>query len=147
MKKRYYYEKTETTTINRKGYIEVDNDYTQLYNCFTKVAAKITSANTFKLLFWLLANKVSDSNGINCSMHSYKEYNQYLKEHCGDDCEINYRTFLRSIKDLKESGALTQVGKGHYYANPYMFWQEEVTKRTELLLEEAKDGNFTSLNP
>lgn len=145
--KKIYYEKETVTTVKEKGFIEIDMNYTQLYNCFNKVSLNINAAMSFKLLFWILANKSNDSNGIDTSVVSFNEFNKHLADHCGEDCIISYRTFLRSIGELKDSGAFTQVQKGHYYANPNMFWQGPVEERSKLLIEEAKDGNTISVNP
>jgi hypothetical protein len=146
--KRIYYDIEETRVTRKKGYIELDTDYTQIYNCFTAISPGIKSVTTFKLLFWLLANKTGEMNGIDCSVNSYREFNEYLKQHCKEGaCGIGYRTFTNCMVELKEAGALTRIGKGHYYANPNMFWKDDVDKRTTMLIEEKKDGNYISLNP
>lgn len=146
-KRRVYYEKEETKITKERGWMDIDMDYTQLYHCFTRISPKINSATTFKLLFWLLANKTNDSNGIDTSTESFNQFNSYLSEVNKVDTSITYRTFMNCMTELKTSGALTQVGRGHYYANPNMFWQDSTKKRTILLSEEAKDGNYISVNP
>lgn len=145
--KRYYFETEETHTTKKKGWIEIDMDYTQVYHCFNKIAPKINSATTFKLLHWLLANKMNDSNGIDASTTSFNQFNNYLTAECGANCAITYRTFSRGITELKDAGALTKVGKGHYYANPNMFWTLGKEERVELLKLESKDPNLESINP
>ena len=144
--KKVFFNTQETITKTKRGWIEIDFDFTQVYDCFSNISAKIKSATTFKLLFWLLANKMNDENGINCSTHSFEEFNNHLTQSCGG-CEINYRTYLRAIKELNEVGALTKVGKGHYYANPHMFWAGDKDGRINFLELEANDPELKSLNP
>jgi len=141
--KRFYFETEETHTTKKKGWIEIDMDFTQVYHCFSKIAPKVKSATTFKLLFWLLANKTDDYNGIDASTHSFNEFNKHLETECGLYCTITYRTFSNCIQELKDAGALTKVGKGHYYANPSMFWKLDKDERIGMLKIEAK-GNILS---
>lgn len=145
-RKRIYFNTTETVTTTKKGWIEIELDFTQIYDTFTMMSKNITSATTFKLLFWLLANKMNDENGVVCDSISFEEFNNYLKHDC-KDCGINYRTYLRSIKELSDVGALTKVQKGHYYANPHLFWAGDKDDRLKFLELEAKDPDLQSLNP
>jgi len=144
--KRIWFEKEETKIVKTKGYVDIDRDYTQVYNCFSNISMKIQSASTFKVLFWLLAHKTSDSNGIDTSIQSHREFIQHLQR-VNPELDMTYRTFSRSIRELFEAGALTKVGRGHYFANPYLFWKDEVEKRDELIRLETKDGEYLSLNP
>jgi hypothetical protein len=146
-RKRIFFNTEETVTTTKKGWAEVELDFTQIYDTFTEIAVDIKSATTFKLLFWLLANKMSDENGIVCDSVSFNEFNKYLGEKCKEDCSINYRTYLRAIKELSDVGALTKVQKGHYYANPHLFWGGDKQDRLDFLVLEAKDSELQSLNP
>ena len=143
--KRFYYETEETHTTKKKGWIEVEMDYTQIYSCFNQIAPKIASATTFKLLFYLLSTKMNDSNGIDTRLSSFKEFNIHLETLCGPNKGITYRTFMNCMKELKGAGALTQVGKGNYYANPLMFWQSDHDSRNEFLTEEAKSITYDEI--
>lgn len=145
-KKRIYFKTEEIKTTVRRGYFEIDTDYTQIYDSFSLVAKKIRSATSFKLLLWLLANKTNDENGIDSGINTYNDFNNYLSVDC-DSCSITYRTFLNCMKELMDSGAVTKPYKGQYFANPYLFWKDETDKRIEHLTEQNKDGNFISLNP
>lgn len=140
--KRYYFETEETHITKKKGYIEIDMDYVQVYHCFNNIAPKINSPVTFKLLFWLLATKMNDSNGLDTSIHSFDDFNKHLEKECGPNCKVTYRTFMRSIVELKDAGALTKVGKGHYYANPNMFWTLGKEERIENIKLEGADGKY-----
>ena len=66
MTRRVYFNTEQTTTVVRKGYIEIDEDFTQVYESFSYIAIKIHSGNSWKLLFWMLSNS-SQENGIQVS--------------------------------------------------------------------------------
>jgi hypothetical protein len=145
--KRIYFNTEETITTKKKGWIEIDLDFTQIYDSFSTIAAGIKSATSFKLLFWLLANKMNDENGVDCSKRSYEEFNAHLKDHCNQDCGISYSGYIKCMHELNQVGALTKVQKGHYYANPHLFWGGDKDDRLSFLELEAKDPELRSLNP
>lgn len=145
-KKRIYFKTEEVKTTVRRGYFEIDMDFTQIYDSFSVISAKIQTASSFKLLFWLLANKTNNENGVDSGKKTYGDFNLYLKSQC-ENCEISYRTFQRSMEELTEAGALTKAYRGQYFANPYLFWKDDAEKRIEHLEEQNKDGNFISYNP
>lgn len=140
MSKRIYFETTETKTVNKKGWIEIDTDFTQIYNCFSHISDKINSATSYKLLFWLLANETNNSNGICTNKAIFGKFNLYLGKN-----SVSEKTFYNCIDELVQSGALTKVTKGQYYFNPYIFWKDDKSARVEFIEDEAKFKQ--SLNP
>lgn len=147
MTKRIYYEKEETHTSKIKGYIDVETDYIQLYKNFVKVSGKITSITTFKLLHWLLAERMSDNNGLQ-SGRLLEDFNQYLVESCGEDCAVHKATFHRCLEELIKIGAVNKIGRAHYFANPNLFWSDDVQARLDHLKDHGNsDGTIQLLNP
>jgi len=144
MTRRVYFNTEQTTTVVRKGYIEIDEDFTQVYESFSYIAIKIHSGNSWKLLFWMLSNS-SQENGIQVSNRSFEKFNKFIQDSGAD--VVSKPTYYRCIKELVESGAITQVGKGHYYMNPYAFWKEDKSKRINFITDELKDGSSLSFNP
>ncbi len=145
MPKRIYFETTETTVKNKKGYIEIDTDFTQVYDCFGKIAANLKSITSIKLLFWLLAHEVNKSNGFASSKTVYDKFVKYL-ENVGAEI-VTERTFFRCFEELAEAKAITKVGRGHWYFNPYVFWRDEKNERIKFIQDEQKDKRFISHNP
>ena len=146
VKRRFYFETEETITKKKKGWIEIDMDFTQVYTCFSEIAAFINSPTSWKLLFWLLSSETNKSNVVNTSNEVHERFNKYLKQKC-NHCEVAKRTFHDSIKELLEAGALTRIGKGAYYLNPHIFWKTDKKDRIKFIEDETKDGRYVSMNP
>lgn len=144
--KRIYYETEETKTTKKKGWMDIDMSYTQLYDCFNQISHKIKSGTSYEILFWVLANKTSESNGMDLSAETHRQFCKH-SEIKDPGSSISYRTFTRCIKELYDAGALTKIDRGHYYANPNMFWKDELSKRSDMLELEKKDGTYVSVNP
>jgi hypothetical protein len=149
MKRIYFeYDKTVTTTTKQKGYIEIDDSYTQLYDCFLMISPKIRSITSFHLLFWLLAVKMNKVNGFDSSRNSYLEFNDYLLKNCdAKNCGITYRTFINCMNELVDSNAIVRAGKGHYYASFDLFFRGPLKDRIDLITEEAKYNKYKEIYP
>jgi len=141
----------ETVTIRRrKKTVEEDDsisfviekDFTQVYDCFSKMSAKIRSITSYKLLFWLLANKAADDGTIHVDAIIYEEFNEFLSKECGPECKVIRATFDNCIAELKKVGALLMKGRGHYKANSFGFWRGPLKDRKELLLKEYKSDTI-----
>ncbi len=145
MPKRIFFETTETTVKNKKGYIEIDTDFTQVYDCFSKLSVKLRSITSVKLLFWLLSHEANKNNGISSGKQVFARFLKYLKSEGADT--ISERTFQSSFEELTSIKALTRVGKGQYYLNPYVFWRDDKSERISFITDEAKDKKFISYNP
>jgi hypothetical protein len=145
MSKRIYFETTETTIQNKKGWIEIDTDFTQVYDCFSKLSVKLRSIVSVKLLFWLLSHEANKSNGISSGEAIYNKFVKYLEDEGVE--KVAMRTFKSSFEELTNIGALTRVGRGHYYLNPYVFWRDDKKERMNFIMDEAKDKRYISQNP
>lgn len=144
MAKRIYFNTEETTTTVKKGYLELDEDFTQVYKTIAEISHRINNGVSWKILFWLLSNN-NDNNGVIIDKDTYKRFILYLEGH--NSTIVSRPTFDRSVKELLEAGVLTKVGKGHYYLNPYIFWQNDKQSRVEFITSEVVDGTTKSLNP
>lgn len=140
-----FFETTETKETKKKGYVIVDTDYTQVYDCFSDICVKLRSISSVKLLFWLLSNEVNKSNGISSGKHVFEKFNKHLEENGIE--KIGERTFQACFEELTSIGVFTKVGRGHYYINPYLFWRDSIKKRTDFIIDEGKEKRYKSLNP
>lgn len=145
MPKRLYFETTETVTKNSKGWVEIDTDFTQVYDCFSKLSVKLKSIVSVKLLFWLLSHEANKNNGIASGQHVYDKFIKYLEDE--GSTGIAMRTFKSAFDELTTIGALTRVGRGHYYLNPYVFWRDDKNERIKFIMDENKEKKFLSRNP
>jgi len=90
-----------------------------------------------------MANASNDMNGVEVNKRTFEKFNSLRAE----NKQIALATYYRSIDELCQAGALTKVGKGHYYLNPYIFWSADREARVTFIQEEKKDGNTLSVNP
>lgn len=139
--RRIYFQTEEITTVKKKGYIEIDEDFTQVYKSFNLIAPKIRSVWSWQLLFWIMANATTESNGVVLGNQAFEKFSKHLTK------PITSVTFYNCVKDLVDAGCLTKVGKGHYYLNPYIFWFADKASRVEFIQDEKKEGTVTSVNP
>lgn len=144
MSKRIYFNTQKTITVTKKGYFEIDEDFTQVYKSFTNIALKINNGSSWKLLFYLLSES-SNMNGVVISSEGHKKFSAFLK--AGNSISISRATYYRCVEELCESGALTKYSKGHYYLNPYIFWQSDKGSRIEFLQDESAELGGISVNP
>ena len=145
MAKRIYFETTETIVKNQKGWIEIDTDFTQVYDCFSEICTQLKSVTAVKLLFWLLSHEANKSNGIRSGKAVYDNFQKHLLEKGQQG--VTERTFQNCFEELTTIKALTRVGKGMYYFNPYVFWRDDKMERIKFITDEAKEQKFKSLNP
>ncbi len=136
-----------TVTTDDSVSVVIEKDYTQVYDCFSKMMADVNSVTSFKLLFWLLANKTSGGGGIGIDSITYKEFNDFLISTCTKDCAITRSTFDRCVAELKSVGALTCLTRGHYQANAYGFWRGDTKQRRATLTSQLGDNQLIQYNP
>lgn len=145
MPKKLYFETTETTIKNKKGWVEIDTDFTQVYDCFSKISVQLRSISSVKLLFWLLSHECNKGNGTNSGKVVFAKFNKYLVENGSD--AISERTFKACFDELSQVKAITRVGRGQYYFNPYLFWRDGKNSRELFIADEVKENKFLSYNP
>lgn len=145
MPKRIYYEDTQTTVTQKKGWIEVDTDFTQVYDCFSKISVKLKSITSVKLLFWLLSHEANKSNGINSGKSVYERFIKYLEAEGVE--AVTERTFQNCFEELRSIEVITKVGRGQFYFNPYLFWRDDKSERVNFIVDEAKEKKHLSHNP
>ena len=94
MKRLYYETETETRTVKKKGYIEVDDKYTQIYDSLSKLTFKMKSLTEVQLMFFFCINS-NDQGIFSSNDRSYLDFIKYTKENQGT--EISKVTFFNSI--------------------------------------------------
>src|SRR4051794_11849358 len=118
---RLYYETDEIVVKKKKGWVEIDNDFTQVYDCFADISKHINNPTSWKLLFWLLANESNKHNGFRTDASVISKFNNYLGNNSIKRKSISRGTFYNALDELKEAKAITQVTRGFYYFSPYIF--------------------------
>lgn len=89
----------------------------KIYQKLSDTVSGIYSITTFKLLFFIIANKDEAKEYIDSSKISYTAFNDYLLNNCGKKYQITQRTYTNCIKDLVNIGVLHKVQRGFYNIN------------------------------
>lgn len=142
MSKKVYFNTTETVVRKRKGWVEVDTDFTQVYDCFSHVVMKIKSLTTIRLLFWLLSKEMGRGNAIHSGRIVYDRFVGDLEQQRGE--RVTLRGYTKCFKELVGLGLLTKTGRGYYYFNPRVFWRDGKESRKGFIEAEAQEERFTS---
>lgn len=143
--KRYYFQTEETVTTTRKGWLEIEEEFVQVYDCIIAVSPFLKNGASYQLLLWLGVN-MNAMNTIHIGEKILDDFNKHLRSHC-DECEISRSTFFRAVDELTKAKVLTKVARAFYYLNPHFFWKGTQKARIEFLQEEMKDGRTISYNP
>jgi hypothetical protein len=144
MSRRIYFNTEKTVTVVKKGYFEVDEDFTQVYKSFSQIALEIDNGASYKLLSYLLA-EANTMNGVDISASGHSKFNKFLQSR--GKKTISLATYYRCVTELCNAGALTKFSKGHYYLNPYLFWQSDKKSRIQFLQDEQAEKFQLSINP
>ena len=137
--------KKERITIDRTTEtVEVDLDFTQLYNCLFYLSMGIKTGSSFQILFFLLRVMGRDNQVT---------VNKKLLTQFYDICRqlgitpISEQTFYTSLKELQRAGVMSKLSRGTYFMNPYAMWKDEGNKRKDYLKIDAGDGQTMAINP
>lgn len=132
MSKRIYFETFETKTVRKKGYVDVDDSYTQVYHCLFKLAFKMKSVVETQLLFYF-CTKATNVGVFNTDDRSYKEFLKHSDANGGGT--ISRVTFTSAIKNLTENQILIKLARGQYQLNPFLLWKSSKEDRSEHIEE------------
>ncbi len=140
-KKRLYFEteETQTTIKKRKGWIEIDMDYTQFYECLGKVIASLNSLMSIKLLCWGFT-EINKQNMFTFNETKLNEFNKWLVDNGGEP--YNKRSVYNSLKELVDIKVFIKWSNSSYQINPMFIWSDAVEKRLEHLKDMKKFEEF-----
>lgn len=141
-KKRLYFETEEITTTKKKGWIEVDLDYTQFYECLGKSIASLNSIMSVKLLCWSFS-QINKENMFAINDLKMEEFNAWLKLNGG--VEYNKRSIYNALKELINKKIVIKWSNGSYQLNPVHIWSDTIHKRLEHLKEKGMYNQYELL--
>ncbi len=137
--------KKEKITINRTvETVEIDLDFTQLYNCFFYLSMGIKKSSSFQVLFFLLRVMGRD-NQVCINKNLFRQLGDTLISLGNKSmCE---QVFYNALKDLQRAGVMTKLSRGIYFMNPYAMWKDDGSKRKDYLKIDAGTGQTMAINP
>ncbi len=137
--------KTEEVEIKRiTQTVEIDFDFTQVYDCMYALSFHLKSPISFQLLFYMLRT-MKDDNDVVVGNKMYKEFISEMKAHANR--EISEVAFYNCIKELVKAKIMTRTGRGRYFVNPYVLWKNDKASRVEFLKADAANINNLTFNP
>lgn len=137
--------KREEVLLKRTtDYIELDFDFTQVYDCMYSLSFSLRSPTSFQLLFYILKTASKD-NIIGINKQLYKSFIKEMLSHTNN--QVSEQTFYSCIKELTDAKIITKLSRGQYFLNPYVLWRDDKDKRVEFVSSEELSRNGLTYNP
>lgn len=126
--------------------VEIDLDFTQLYDCFLVLAMGIKSTTAFQILFYMLRLMGRD-NIVMVNKRSVAGFNQ--QRVLTGQKELSEQAFYKAVKGLVRYGVMNKMPptRGMYFMNPFAMWKGEKQTRIAYLREDAGPGQNIAVNP
>lgn len=126
--------------------VEIDLDFTQLYDCFLILAMGISSTTSFQILFYLLRIMGRD-NIVVVGKRALEGFNRERIR--TSQKPISEQAFWKSIKGLVRYGVMVKnpPNRGTYFMNPFAMWKGEKQARISYLREDKGPGQNIAVNP
>jgi hypothetical protein len=141
-KKRIYFETEETETVvkKKKGWIEIELDYTQFYHNIAPFILNLKDKWSINYLLWIIP-KCNDENMIPHSSMIIKEFLKYLSQNKIEKIPSE-KTIRDCITELVKNKIFLKHGNSCYQLNPLILWSVDTEKRIEHLKELGKYQDF-----
>lgn len=136
--KRVYFDTEEIVLRKKKGWIEVDTDFIQVYKMASKATASFKLINSYRLLFYLI-QKYEGSGIFEVGVQFLDGFNEYLSSGCSN--AIKKSQLHNCMIELMEAKLAIKVRKGQYHLNPYLFWSESAADRIDMIKNIDEAGN------
>lgn len=130
--KRIYFNKEETKVTKIKGYVEIDDEYIQIYKSMFSLTGKLKSITDFQLLLFL-AQQSNESNLFYSNDWLYNQFNKVIEKDF--NTTITKMTFQRCLLNLVNAKIVIKLSRGQYQLNPFVIWKNTLAEREEHLTE------------
>lgn len=135
---RYYFKTEEKITKQKQGYVEIEDNYTQIYDNVLNLTLKLNSLLDIQILLYLTKN-CNKQNVFNANALMYQKLQNELNK------TFTERTFYNSLKTLSEAKLIIKLTKGQYQINPFAVWRESQKDRADVInaiLEGKEHENY-----
>lgn len=126
--------------------VEIDLDFTQLYDCFLILAMGVKSTTAFQIMFYLLRIMGRDNN-VMVNKRAVAGFNdQRIKT---NQKPLSEQAFYKATKALVAYGVMVKLPptRGMYFMNPFAMWKGDKQARIEYLRVDAGPGQKMAMNP
>lgn len=136
-------QKTIDATVDS---VEIDLDFTQMYDCFLLLALGIKSVNSFQVLFFL-SRITGRDNIVVVGQKALKEFNTHRQSVGLKD--LSKQSFYNAINGLVSAGVMKKLpqNRGTYFLNPFAMWKADKKERIAYIKEDAGPGQSFAMNP
>ena len=139
-KKRLFFETEEVTTVKKKGWIDIELDYTQFYTNISKLILKIDDKWAIKYLFWIVPY-CNEQNMIPHSEAMIQKFIKWLSEN-GIEKPPSIKSVRDAITQLVKTEIFVKHAQNSYQLNPLFLWSDSIDKRINHLKELGKYDHF-----
>ena len=130
MKRVYYEVEKKIETISKKGYVEVDDSYTQMYDNMARLTYNMKSLVEVQLMFFFCVE--SNSSGVfSTDDRMFEKFIKHSEKNGGK--AITKMTFFTAIKNLTNNKIFIKLNRGQYQLNPFLIWRDSLTERTDTI--------------
>jgi hypothetical protein len=123
-KKRIYFETEEIVTTKKKGWIEIDLDYTQVYHTMFEYTKNLKNKYCRLYIDWIIS-KADHNNMVPHNPDIIKQFVSEFKE------PPSAGTVRNAISELVKNKIFIKHSNNSYQLNPAILWGDEVAKRIE----------------
>ena len=128
--KKIYFQTEETVLTKKKGYIEVDDSYTQIYDNLSKLVFQMKSLVEVQLMFYL-CTKATNEGYFYSNKLLFDNFRKFSTSHNGK--EVTDMTLATAIKNLSDNKIIIKHAKGQYQLNPFLIWKDSISERENLI--------------
>lgn len=139
---RYYFKTEEKIVKQKQGYVEIEDNYTQIYDNVLALTLKLNSLLDIQILLYLSKN-CNHKNVFNANTMLHSRIQKEL------DKKFSEKTFYSSLKALTDAKLIVKLTKGQYQINPLAVWRESQKDRAEIInaiLEGKEHENYKILS-
>lgn len=124
--KRFYFKTQEKIITEKQGYVEFEENYTQIYDNVLTLTQHLNSLLDIQILLYLSKNS---------NKHNVFTTNEYLHNSIQKELNKTFtkQTFYNSIKTLANAKLIVKLTKGQYQINPLTIWRESQKERDEII--------------
>lgn len=117
------------------SYREIEAGFVKRYDCVSYKLVKVQGCA--RNLIEYLATVMDSNNVVELNAHRLDVFLKYLKDNCEQEVTYSDIQLRRSIKALKDLGALISISRGVYQVNPELYFKGDSEKRRMDMIKES----------
>ena len=136
---RVYFETEENVSRKKKMWVDIDVNYTQMYDNIFKSIGKLKSHLDVMLVLYM-TRKMNKDNVIMFNGMTTDAFINDLFD-VGNH-KYSKAAVTKALVNLIEAKLIVRLTRGQYHVNPMFFWKDDIIKRVEQIKEGAMAKNL-----